>query len=195
MPGCCRSYRVLDRAARAEGIAEVICGTDTLGDGHQRADPPVLFTRLCKFDGQRTGILSARIFIKSAAGQGGKVLTTRAWVVAQAPEACDRKFETRGEVARDGKKNGEAPAAGKEFRHWDKNTYVRLIAAPPEKLTSRFKSRTACCFFLNVLSRQVMARPAIGSSSAIATKTPKQKKAPQAKGWQLFRSLVLDRKM
>jgi hypothetical protein len=38
----------------------IICGTDTLGVGVNVPIRTVLFTRLCKFDGQKTAILSAR---------------------------------------------------------------------------------------------------------------------------------------
>ena len=33
----------------------------------------------------------------------------------------------------------------KNFVNWDKNTFARLIAAPPERLTSRFQVTHGCC--------------------------------------------------
>ena len=43
------------RAARAAGLLKVICGTDTLGVGVNIPIRTVLFTQLCKFDGEKTG--------------------------------------------------------------------------------------------------------------------------------------------
>ncbi|MEI9865851.1 MAG: hypothetical protein WDN00_15115 [Limisphaerales bacterium] len=58
----------------------------------------MLFTRLCKYDGQKTGILSARDFHQIGGRAGRKGFDHQGWVVAQAPEQCDRESEARGEV-------------------------------------------------------------------------------------------------
>jgi superfamily II RNA helicase len=59
-------------------LLKVICGTDTLGVGINVPIRTVLFTRLCKFDGQKTGILSARDFHQIGGRPGAKVSMIRA---------------------------------------------------------------------------------------------------------------------
>ena len=68
------------------GLLKVICGTDTLGVGINVPIRTVLFTQLCKFDGQKTAILSARDFHQIAGRAGRKGFDDRGCVVAQAPE-------------------------------------------------------------------------------------------------------------
>jgi superfamily II RNA helicase len=46
----------------------------------------VLFTKLCKFDGEKTAILSVRDFQQIAGAPAGRGSTTQGSVVAQAPE-------------------------------------------------------------------------------------------------------------
>ena len=53
--GLLPKYRVLVEQLAQAGLLKVICGTDTLGAGINVPIRTVLFTRLCKFDGQKTG--------------------------------------------------------------------------------------------------------------------------------------------
>ncbi|HEX4342484.1 MAG TPA: DEAD/DEAH box helicase, partial [Verrucomicrobiae bacterium] len=55
--GLLPKYRVLVEQLAQKGLLKVICGTDTLGVGINVPIRTVLFTRLCKFDGQKTIIL------------------------------------------------------------------------------------------------------------------------------------------
>ena len=64
----------------------MICGTDTLGVGVNIPIRTVLFTQLCKFDGEKTGILGVRDFQQIAGRAGRKGFDERGSVVAQAPE-------------------------------------------------------------------------------------------------------------
>ena len=68
--GLLPKYRVLIEQLAQKGLLKIICGTDTLGVGVNVPIRTVLFTRLCKFDGQKTGILSARDF-HQISGQRG----------------------------------------------------------------------------------------------------------------------------
>ena len=61
-PACCQNTACWSSSLRRKGLLKVICGTDTLGVGINVPIRTVLFTRLCKFDGQKTDILSARDF-------------------------------------------------------------------------------------------------------------------------------------
>jgi superfamily II RNA helicase len=120
---------------------KVICGTDTLGVGVNIPIRTVLFTKLSKFDGENTGILTVRDFLQIAGRAGRKGFDDRGWVVVQAPEhvienkRAEEKF-TRGESKK--KPVKKQPEQG--FVAWDKGTFERLTTKPPEALHSRFAS-------------------------------------------------------
>ena len=186
--GLLPKYRVLVEQLAQKGLLKVICGTDTLGVGINVPIRTVLFTRLCKFDGQKTGILSARDFHQIAGRAGRKGFDDKGWVVAQAPEHVIENLKLAEKTARDGKKTVKRQPPEKNFVNWDKNTYIRLIAAQPEKLTSRFQVTHA--MLLNVLSRHGDGCAAMQKLIRDCHETPKQKKAHTRRAWQLFRSLV-----
>lgn len=186
--GLLPKYRVLAEQLAQKGLLKVICGTDTLGVGINVPIRTVLFTRLCKYDGEKTAILSARDFHQISGRAGRKGFDDRGWVVAQAPEHVVENLKLEGKAARDGKKTVKRKPPEKNFVNWDKNTFLRLIAAPPERLCSRFQVSHG--MLLNVLSRRgdgcrAMQRLISGSHEA-----PKAKKAHLKRAWQLFRSLV-----
>ncbi len=186
--GLLPKYRVLVEQLAQKGLLKVICGTDTLGVGINVPIRTVLFTRLCKFDGQKTGILSARDFHQIGGRAGRKGFDDKGWVVAQAPEHVIENLKLAEKSARDGKKTVKRQPPEKNFVNWDKNTYVRLIAAAPEKLMSRFQVTHA--MLLNVLSRKDDGCAAMQKLIRDCHDTPKQKKAHTRRAWQLFRSLV-----
>jgi len=190
--GLLPKYRVLVEQLAQKGLLKVICGTDTLGVGINVPIRTVLFTRLCKFDGQKTVILSARDFHQIGGRAGRKGFDDKGWVVAQAPEHVIENLKLAEKTARDGKKTVKRQAPEKNFVNWDKNTYVRLIAAPPERLVSRFAVTHA--MLLNVLSRQGDGCAAMQKLIRDSHETPRQKVAHIKRAWQLFRSL-LDRKI
>jgi len=186
--GLLPKYRILVEQLAQKGLLKVICGTDTLGVGINVPIRTVLFTRLCKFDGQKTGILSARDFHQIGGRAGRKGFDDQGWVVAQAPEHVIENLKLAEKTARDGKKTVKRQPPEKNFVNWDKNTYVRLIAAAPEKLTSRFQVTHA--MLLNVLNRKGDGCAAMQKLIRDCHETPKQKKAHTQRAWQLFRSLV-----
>ena len=190
--GLLPKYRVLVEKLAQKGLLKVICGTDTLGVGINVPIRTVLFSRLCKFDGQKTVILSARDFHQISGRAGRKGFDDRGWVVAQAPEHVIENLKLAEKSARDGKKTVKRQAPEKNFVNWDKNTFSRLIAAPPERLTSRFQVTHA--MLLNVLSRQGDGCDAMQKLVRDCHETPKQKQAHTKRAWQLFRSL-LDRQI
>ena len=57
----------------------------------------VLFTQLCKYDGEKTAILSARDFHQISGRAGRKGFDERGFVVAQAPEHVMREPAARRE--------------------------------------------------------------------------------------------------
>ena len=190
--GLLPKYRVLIEQLAQKGLLKVICGTDTLGVGINVPIRTVLFTRLCKYDGQKTGILSARDFHQIGGRAGRKGFDDRGWVVAQAPEHVIENLKLAEKSARDGKKTVKRQPPEKNFVNWDKNTFARLIVAPPEKLTSRFQVTHG--MLLNVLSRKGDGCRAMQQLIARCHDTPRQKQAHIKRAWQLFRSLR-DRKI
>ncbi len=186
--GLLPKYRILVEQFAQKGLLKVICGTDTLGVGINVPIRTVLFTKLCKFDGQKTGILSARDFHQIAGRAGRKGFDNIGWVVAQAPEHVIENLKLAEKSARDGRKTVKRQPPEKNFVNWDKNTFLRLMAATPERLTSRFQVTHA--MLLNVLSREGDGCRATQQLIARSHESPKQKQAHVKRGWQLFRSLV-----
>src|SRR6202012_2338638 len=84
--GLLPKYRVLVEQLAQRGLLQVICGTDTLGVGVNVPIRTVLFTKLCKFDGEKMVILSVRDFQQIAGRAGRKGFDDQGTVVAQAPE-------------------------------------------------------------------------------------------------------------
>jgi superfamily II DNA/RNA helicase len=186
--GLLPKYRVLVEQLAQRGLLKVICGTDTLGVGINVPIRTVLFTRLCKFDGQKTAILSARDFHQIAGRAGRKGFDDRGWVIAQAPEHVIENLKLAEKSARDGKKTVKRQPPEKNFVMWDKNTFLRLIAAPPERLTSRFQVSHG--MLLNVLSRDDDGCAAMQRLVRDCHESPRQKQEHTRRAWQLFRSLV-----
>jgi superfamily II RNA helicase len=190
--GLLPKYRVLVEQLAQKGLLKIICGTDTLGVGINVPIRTVLFSKLCKFDGEKTAILSARDFHQIAGRAGRKGFDDRGWVVAQAPEHVVENLKLEGKAARDGKKIVKRKPPERNFVNWDKNTFGRLIAAQPERLASRFQVSHG--MLLNVLSRKGNGCRAMQKLIEDCHESPKAKKAHFSRAWQLFRSLV-DRKV
>jgi superfamily II RNA helicase len=190
--GLLPKYRILIEQLAQRGLLKVICGTDTLGVGINVPIRTVLFTRLCKYDGQKVGILTSRDFHQVAGRAGRKGYDNVGWVVAQAPEHVVENLKLEEKAARDGKKVVKKKAPEKNFVSWDRNTYTRLIGAPPERLQSRFQVSHA--MLLNVLSRPTDGCRAMQDLIRRCHDSPTTKKNHRKRAWQLFRSL-LDRKI
>jgi superfamily II RNA helicase len=185
--GLLPKYRVLVEQLAQKGLLKVICGTDTLGVGINVPIRTVLFTRLCKYDGQKTAILSARDFHQISGRAGRKGFDNQGWVVAQAPEYVIENIQLEQKRA-GGKKVTKRRPPDKNFVNWDKATFERLIIAKPERLVSRFQVSHA--MLLNVLSRQTDGCTAMRRLIASSHDSAKQKLAHVSRAWQLFRSLV-----
>ncbi len=190
--GLLPKYRVLVEQLAQKGLLKIICGTDTLGVGINVPIRTVLFSRLCKYDGEKTVILSARDFHQIAGRAGRKGFDERGWVVAQAPEHVVENIKLQEKAARDGKKVLKRKPPDHNFVNWDKNTFVRLIAAKPERLTSRFQVSHG--MLLNVLSRKGDGCRAMQRLIRDCHETPKARHQHLNRAWQLFRSL-LDRRI
>jgi superfamily II RNA helicase len=84
--GLLPKYRLLVEQLAQKGLLKIICGTDTLGVGVNIPIRTVLFTKLCKYDGEKTTILSVRDFQQISGRAGRKGFDDRGSVVVQAPE-------------------------------------------------------------------------------------------------------------
>src|SRR5262245_56847418 len=150
--GLLPQYRVLVEQLAQAGLLKVTCATVTLGAGINVPIRTVLFTRLCKFDGQKTAHLSAREFHQIAGRAGRKGFDDRGFVVVQAPEHVIENLRLREKAAREGRRIVTRKPPEHNFVSWDLHTLKRLMASPPEQLVSRFQVSHA--MLLNVLSRK-----------------------------------------
>ncbi len=185
--GLLPKYRVLVERLAQKGLLKVICGTDTLGVGINVPIRTVLFSRLCKFDGQKTAVLSARDFHQIAGRAGRKGFDDRGYVVVQAPEHVIENLRL-GEKAKDGKKVVKRKPPEHNFANWDLPTFKRLIAAPPERLASRFQVTHG--MLLNVLSRRGDGCRAMQALVRDSHEPDRAKRGHFRRSWQLFRALV-----
>ena len=128
--GLLPKYRVLVEQLAQKGLLKIICGTDTLGVGINVPIRTVLFTRLCKYDGQKTGILSARDFHQIAGRAGRKGFDDRGWVVAQAPGARHREPASWREGRARRQEVRQAPAAGAQLRQLGREAPSSASSAP-----------------------------------------------------------------
>jgi hypothetical protein len=186
--GLLPKYRVLIEQLSQRGLLKIICGTDTLGVGINVPIRTVLFTKLCKFDGQKTSILSARDFHQIAGRAGRKGFDERGWVLVQAPEHVIENLQLQQKAERDGKKFVRRKPPDRNFVNWDKNTFNRLVAAQPERLASRFQVSHG--MLLNVLSRKGDGCRAMRELIRRCHESPRAKELHRRRAWQLFRSLL-----
>jgi superfamily II RNA helicase len=131
-----RYRRLVERLAQ-QGLLKVISGTDTLGVGVNVPIRTVLFTQLCKFDGEKTGVLTVRDFLQISGRAGRKGFDDRGFVVAQAPAHVIENARLQQRKA-EGKKVTLQKPPGKGYVHWDRATFDRLCSSSPERLESRF---------------------------------------------------------
>ncbi len=185
--GLLPKYRVLVEHLAQRGLLKVICGTDTLGVGINVPIRTVLFSRLCKYDGEKTAVLSARDFHQIAGRAGRKGFDDQGFVVAQAPEHVIENLRL-GEKAKGGKKVVKRKPPDHNFANWDLQTFKRLMGAPPERLASRFQVSHG--MLLNVLSRKDDGCRAMQALIRDSHETDRAKAAHFRRAWQLFRALV-----
>jgi superfamily II RNA helicase len=146
-------YRRLVETLTQAGLLKVICGTDTLGVGINVPIRTVLLTALSKYDGKRTRLLQAREFHQIAGRAGRAGYDTAGRVVVQAPEHVVENEKALAKAGDDPRLRRKVvrkkPPEG--FVSWGQPTFERLVAAPPEPLTSSFKVTHA--MVLNVIAR------------------------------------------
>ena len=153
--GMLPKYRRLVERLAQDGHLKVICGTDTLGVGINVPIRTVLFTQLCKYDGTRSRLLSAREFHQIAGRAGRAGFDTVGHVWAQAPEHVidnERALAKAGDDARKRRKVVRKKPPTRGYVPWSEDTFTKLTAASPEPLTSSFS--VSHSMLLNVLDRR-----------------------------------------
>ncbi len=153
--GMLPKYRLMVERLAQKGLLKVICGTDTLGVGVNIPLRTVLFTQLCKYDGDKVKLLNVRDFHQIAGRAGRRGFDTQGSVVIQAPEHEIENLVAKRKAASDPKKLRKfRPKKEPEFGYapWDKQTLDKLQMATPEALRSRFT--VSAGMVLNVLSRR-----------------------------------------
>src|SRR6188472_3782707 len=143
--GLLPKYRLLVEKLAQAGLLKVICGTDTLGVGINVPIRTVLLTQLCKYDGTRTRLLSAREFHQIAGRAGRAGYDTAGTVVVQAPEHEVENLKQFAKVADDPKKRRKLVRrkVPEGMVPWSESTMTRLIEATPEPLKSNMRVSTA----------------------------------------------------
>ncbi|MFO8026400.1 MAG: DUF3516 domain-containing protein, partial [Opitutales bacterium] len=189
--GLLPKYRVLVEKFAQKGYLKVICGTDTLGVGVNVPIRTVLFTQLCKYSGQSTGILTARDFHQVSGRAGRKGFDDQGYVIAMAPEHVIENKKLEAKAAGDPKKKKKLvkrkpPERG--FVHWDEQTFKRLQSAPPEPLKSSFGVSHG--MLLNVLSRNGDGCAAMRQLIRDCHNSERSKQSMRREAFQLFRALV-----
>lgn len=193
--GLLPKYRSLVERLAQKGLLKVICGTDTLGVGVNIPIRTVLFTKLCKYDGEKTTILSVRDFHQICGRAGRRGYDTKGFVAVQAPEHVIENQRLKRKAADDPKKLRKLvyknpPPHG--FVMWTQDTFNKLLNSKPEALVSSFNVHHG--MLLNVLSRPEDSCRFMQKIIHDCHEPANRKKHWFKKSFELFRSL-LDRKI
>jgi superfamily II RNA helicase len=132
-------YRLLVEKLCQRGLLKVVCGTDTLGVGVNVPIRTVLFTKLCKYDGEKVRLLGVRDFQQIAGRAGRKGFDEQGFVVALAPEHAVENLKLEAKAAQGKRKFVRKKPPEWGYVPWDKATFERLATGEPEPLTSRFE--------------------------------------------------------
>ena len=189
--GLLPKYRRLVERLAQKGHLKIISGTDTLGVGVNIPIRTVLFTKLCKYDGEKTAILSVRDFQQISGRAGRKGFDVQGSVVAQAPEHVIENIRLEAKAGTDPVKKKrivrkKPPEKG--YVAWDKATFDRLTTSAPEPLVSRFQVSHG--MLLNVLSRGRGGCKAMSRLVKASHERRTQKRVLGRTAMQMFKSLL-----
>lgn len=169
--GLLPKYRLLVERLAQRGLLKVLVGTDTLGVGINVPIRSVLFSQLCKFDGEKVGVLSVRDFKQIAGRAGRRGFDTSGYVYAQAPEHVIANRRAEAKAAKKGAKKfkrQQPPTRG--YAHFDANTFEKLQTSPAEALEPRFEVNHG--IILQLLQREVFETGSgLGDLDAIIDRT------------------------
>ncbi|MBK7960982.1 MAG: DUF3516 domain-containing protein [Bdellovibrionales bacterium] len=184
-------YRILIERLAQQGLLKVISGTDTLGVGVNVPIRTVLFTKLCKYDGEKTTLLNVRDFQQISGRAGRRGFDSRGLVAVQAPEHVIENLKMKLKAASDPKKAKKLvlknpPPHG--FIMWTKDGFNKLINSQPEPLQSRFM--VSHSMLLNVLSRDGDGCQAMQKLIHDSHETAYSKRKLRKVSFEYFRSLL-----
>lgn len=187
--GLLPKYRILVESMAQKGLLKLICGTDTLGVGVNIPIRTVIFTQLCKFDGEKTTLLSVRDFHQIAGRAGRKGFDSKGWVIAQAPAHVieNLKLERKAKLTPK-KKFVKVKPPTKGYVAYNEETFEKLVNSPPEKLTSQFQVSHA--MLIHVLGRSTNGCRAMKHILRDCHESSKAKEHLSRQAMQLFRALV-----
>ncbi len=181
-------YRLLVEKLAQRGLLKLICGTDTLGVGVNVPIRTVLFTKLCKYDGEKVRILTVRDFQQIAGRAGRKGFDEAGYVVALAPEHMVENLRLEAKASSQNKKKfvrKKPPEWG--YVHWDKAVFERLVSSEPEPLQARFQISHG--MLLSVLGRPQGGCSAMKWLVKDSLETPARKRQHKKYALELLRSL------
>jgi superfamily II RNA helicase len=189
--GLLPKYRLLVEKLAQKGLLAIISGTDTLGVGVNIPIRTVLFTKLCKYDGEKTAIVSVRDFHQISGRAGRKGFDDRGSVVAQAPEHVIENLRLETKAGSDPVKlrrivRKKPPDRG--YVHWDRATFDRLVGSLPEPLVSRFAPSHG--MLLNLLQREGGGCMAIARLIRRSHERPAQQRIHGRTALSMFKSLL-----
>ncbi|MDB9786798.1 DUF3516 domain-containing protein [Bacteriovoracaceae bacterium] len=190
--GLLPKYRLLVEKLAQKGMLKIICGTDTLGVGINIPLRTVVFTKLCKYDGEKTRILTVRDFHQIAGRAGRKGFDDSGSILVMAPAHVIENKASEAKAKKKGKKVVKSKPPEKGFVNWNNDTFEKLLNDPPEVLTSSFKLNHAV--ILNVLSRTDGGCEAMKNLIRNCHENAGRKKRLVNEGFVLLRTL-LDRKI
>jgi superfamily II RNA helicase len=189
--GLLPKYRVLVEKLAQKGLLKIISGTDTLGVGVNVPIRTVVFTKMCKFDGLKTTILSVRDFQQISGRAGRKGFDSLGHVCVQAPEHIIENLRLEQKALGDAKKTKKLvrkKPPEKGFLPWNKETFERLRESSPEQLVSHFSVSHG--LVLNVLSREENGVEALKNLIRNCHETAVTKKKLRGQAFKIFRSLL-----
>ena len=192
--GLLPKYRILVEKLAQRGLLKIIFGTDTLGVGVNIPIRTVLFTKLCKFDGEKTTILSVRDFQQISGRAGRRGFDSQGSVVVQAPEHVIENLRQEQKAAGDAKKMKKLvkrKPPDKGYLPWNRETFQKLVEGQPEALVSRFQ--VSHSMLLNVLSRETDHEDGCRAMQRLIRdchETAVTRRRLGKTAFQLFRSLV-----
>eukprot|EP00931_Biecheleriopsis_adriatica_P079550 TRINITY_DN5295_c0_g1_i1.p1 TRINITY_DN5295_c0_g1~~TRINITY_DN5295_c0_g1_i1.p1 ORF type:complete len:924 (+),score=181.32 TRINITY_DN5295_c0_g1_i1:44-2815(+) len=137
-------YRRLVEQLTQRGLLPLVCGTDTLGVGVNVPIRSVLFTKLCKFDGEEIRLVESREFHQIAGRAGRRGFDTSGDVVAVDPDwvVHNRQLQEQLQSPRSGEPrplpHWRRPPR-RNYKHWDERTFEKLQRSAPASLRSQFQ--------------------------------------------------------
>ncbi len=184
--------RLVERLAQA-GLLKVICGTDTLGVGINVPIRTVVFTALAKYDGSSTRLLTAREFHQIGGRAGRAGFDTMGTVIALAPDHVIENHKAAAKAAARTEQDKKVRKIQKKKPppgqvSWGQPTFDRLVAAPPEPLTSSFT--VSHSMLLNVLDRPGDGRGALHRLLTENYETPTRQAEHLTRAEDLFAALL-----